>query len=47
MTESLKVEVSVREIDSVQGLIDLLSKHYDQLPKEIVEYCVKNFGGEE
>lgn len=46
-TTALTVELKVTEIEEVKGLIDLLGKHQDDLPEEIVEYCLKNFGGEE
>lgn len=44
---SLTVNLKVEDIEPLKGLIDLLRQHQEQLPKEIVEYCVKNFGGDE
>lgn len=46
-TTSLTVELKVTEIEKVKGLIDLLGKHQDDLPEEIVEYCLQNFGDDE
>ena len=43
---SLTVNLKVEGIEPLKGLIDLLRQHQDQLPKEIVEYCLGNFGGE-
>lgn len=44
---SLTVKLKVEGIEPLKGLIDLLCQHQGQLPKEIVEYCAKNFGGED
>lgn len=44
---ALTVNLKVEDIEPLKGLIDLLRQHQDQLPKEIAEYCLKNFGGEE
>lgn len=44
---SLTVKLKVEDIEPFKGLIDLLRQHQDKLPKEIVGYCLKNFGGEE
>lgn len=43
MTDALKIEFKVADLDIVKGLIDVLYKHYYQLPKDVQEYISNNF----
>lgn len=35
--QKLKMEVSVTDVDKVQTLIELLNKHQDSLPRELID----------